>query len=124
MLKPDVVPHKKITVDTVDIIQSPKRSRVEIEENTEEEETSVSNALMNSQIIFSSEEDVRRREAQVIRFNSTMGTIKRNSKFYLGLLWEIWEVVNLLSERAAVNIRDIFIVLKKIKLNDSFMRIG
>nr|XP_022909873.1 uncharacterized protein LOC111421000 [Onthophagus taurus] len=83
-----------------------------------------SDELMDLQTSTPSEEDVKRREAQVIRFNSTMGAIQSNSKFYLGLPKEIFEVVHLLSERAAGNIREIFIVLKKIKLNDPFTRIS
>ncbi|XP_022904373.2 uncharacterized protein [Onthophagus taurus] len=66
-LKPEVVPHKNLSPD---VIQSPKRTKVELEESDSSPSKSsspftASDELMDLQTSTSSEEDVKRREAQV-----------------------------------------------------------
>lgn len=58
------------------------------------------------------------------RMETTVSLIEQNSRFYLGLPPECYKLLTILTETCHIPYRNILIILKKLRLNDAFVRLG
>ena len=68
--------------------------------------------------------EIRKRSMQIQSFEVTMYHIERDPKYYLGLPLESYELVKILITNLKTQARDIYIVLKKISLDQEFKAIS